>query len=232
MLVLTLGPYTSTGVSAFHEVPNALQNLTWNFHSLLSENKVSKLCCILLSWFLKGRNVLNFYLCTIFLDSIAVHLTSPEAFEHGRCLCYLALSHRPSSVRNWRFVSGVCVVIVLVKVWKGIRFGVALQPCNSKLFWQRAQSDILINILLLIHICMDHMCGHTHRALISLLVLDLCDVLLSHLLKQHWSYRFSFKCYYFYAKYQFATWELMLGVIFELQVLSHWFSNGVTNILN
>lgn len=125
VLDLTLGPNTSTGVSALHEVPNPLQNLALNFHRFLSKNDVSKLY---LSCFLKGRKVLNLYLCTIFLDSLAVHLTNPEAFEHGRCPCYLALSHSPSSVRNWRFVSRICSVIVLVKVWKGILFGVALQP--------------------------------------------------------------------------------------------------------
>lgn len=128
VLDLTLGPHTSTGVSAFREVPNPLQNLALNFHRFLSKNEVSKPYCTLLFCFLKGRKVLNLYLCTIFLDSFAVHLTNPEAFEHGRCPCYLALSHSPSSVRNWRFVSRICSITILVQVWKGILIGVALQP--------------------------------------------------------------------------------------------------------
>lgn len=127
VLGLPLGPRTFTDISVFHEVPNPLQSFTLNFQSFLSKKGVSKLYCTCMSCFFKGRKVLNFYLCTVFLDSLTVHLTNPEAFEHGRCLCYLAVLHSPSSGTE-RFVSGICIIIVLVKVWKGSLFGVALQP--------------------------------------------------------------------------------------------------------
>lgn len=67
----------------WHQLLNPLQNLTWNFHSFLSKNSVTKLYCTLLFCFFKGRKALNIYLYTIFLVSVAVHLSNPEAFEHG-----------------------------------------------------------------------------------------------------------------------------------------------------
>lgn len=64
------------------------------------------------------RKTLNIYLYSSFLDFLSIHLTNLKAFEHGRCLLCPILLCNMSSIRNWRFVSGVHCIILLVKVWK------------------------------------------------------------------------------------------------------------------